>query len=113
MLICVFCIIINDVCICYYKHDCKNSIKSLAVSHEVVNFAHAFEHCSGFGAVGSAHVWGARGRWFESSNPDFNDIKGLIFNPFVFIDNVSYCEKSVHTVIILICKFNTVFHLNV
>ena len=25
---------------------------------------------SGFGAVGSAHVWGARGRWFESSNPD-------------------------------------------
>lgn len=24
----------------------------------------------GFGAVGSAHVWGARGRWFESSNPD-------------------------------------------
>ena len=26
--------------------------------------------CSGFSAVGSAHVWGARGRWFESSNPD-------------------------------------------
>lgn len=25
---------------------------------------------SGFSAVGSAHVWGARGRWFESSNPD-------------------------------------------
>lgn len=27
---------------------------------------------SGFSAVGSAHVWGARGRWFESSNPDIN-----------------------------------------
>ena len=27
---------------------------------------------SGFSAVGSAHVWGARGRWFESSNPDQN-----------------------------------------
>ena len=26
---------------------------------------------SGFSAVGSAHVWGARGRWFESSNPDW------------------------------------------
>ena len=25
---------------------------------------------SGLSAVGSAHVWGARGRWFESSNPD-------------------------------------------
>ena len=25
---------------------------------------------SEFSAVGSAHVWGARGRWFESSNPD-------------------------------------------
>ena len=28
---------------------------------------------SGFSAVGSAHVWGARGRWFESSNPDKNE----------------------------------------
>ena len=25
---------------------------------------------SGLSAVGSAHVWGARGRWFESSSPD-------------------------------------------
>ena len=28
---------------------------------------------SGFSAVGSAHVWGARGRWFESSNPDLKN----------------------------------------
>ena len=32
---------------------------------------------SGFGAVGSAHVWGARGRWFESSNPDIKDERSL------------------------------------
>ena len=30
---------------------------------------------SGFSAVGSAHVWGARGRWFESSNPDQKKIQ--------------------------------------
>ena len=32
---------------------------------------------SGFSAVGSAHVWGARGRWFESSNPDSIEDKEL------------------------------------
>ena len=45
----------------------KNLAENLAVSSEVATFAPA---SSGFGAVGSAHVWGARGRWFESSNPD-------------------------------------------
>ena len=33
------------------------------------------QHRSGFSAVGSAHVWGARGRWFESSNPDREKIQ--------------------------------------
>ena len=37
---------------------------------------------SGFSAVGSAHVWGARGRWFESSNPDKSVEKGQ--NPMGF-----------------------------
>ena len=41
----------------------------LVVSENMSTFALA---SSGFGAVGSAHVWGARGRWFESSNPDNN-----------------------------------------
>ena len=36
----------------------------------LLTFAPQNLHLSGFGAVGSAHVWGARGRWFESSNPD-------------------------------------------
>ena len=47
------------------------------MSGKVCNFAPAFDKKvsakqkgSGFSAVGSAHVWGARGRWFESSNPD-------------------------------------------
>ena len=48
------------------------------MSGKVCNFAPAFDENvsaklkkgSGFSAVGSAHVWGARGRWFESSNPD-------------------------------------------
>ncbi len=44
----------------------------------------------GFGAVGSAHVWGARGRWFESSNPDLTKradnrlIAALFSFPFYF-----------------------------
>ena len=50
----------------------------MVVSKKLRTFAPAFgdngrllvEFCSGFSAVGSAHVWGARGRWFESSNPD-------------------------------------------
>ena len=48
------------------------------MSRKVCNFAPAnltqgqllSKKGSGFSAVGSAHVWGARGRWFESSNPD-------------------------------------------
>ena len=39
---------------------------------------------SGFSAVGSAHVWGARGRWFESSNPDWRKGVGnqMVTTPF-------------------------------
>ena len=41
---------------------------------------------SGFSAVGSAHVWGARGRWFESSNPDLKiSLKRRIY-PISFND---------------------------
>ena len=41
---------------------------------------------SGFSAVGSAHVWGARGRWFESSNPDQKEEaeNRSIPSPFLF-----------------------------
>ena len=56
----------------------KKLLKNLVSSQKLCTFAPAFdkqrsvlsEKCSGFSAVGSAHVWGARGRWFESSNPD-------------------------------------------
>ena len=41
----------------------KNCVPLQAISRES-------QQGSGFSAVGSAHVWGARGRWFESSNPD-------------------------------------------
>ena len=46
----------------------------------------ARETGSGFSAVGSAHVWGARGRWFESSNPDQKEkeLKPLVPTPFFF-----------------------------
>ena len=42
--------------------------------------------CSGFSAVGSAHVWGARGRWFESSNPDsiYNERKDELHLSFFY-----------------------------
>ena len=56
----------------------KKLLKNLVSSQKLCTFAPAFDKievgakqkCSGFSAVGSAHVWGARGRWFESSNPD-------------------------------------------
>ena len=53
--------------------------------------------CSGFSAVGSAHVWGARGRWFESSNPDENEDKGLVFSPLRFVGGVLVGEISAMT----------------
>ena len=41
---------------------------------------------SGFSAVGSAHVWGARGRWFESSNPDRSEgVETKVSAPFLFV----------------------------
>ena len=45
------------------------------MSIKLRNFATAKRKGSGFSAVGSAHVWGARGRWFESSNPDQKKIQ--------------------------------------
>ena len=51
----------------------KKLPRNLEMSTEVCNFAPAKCNGSGFSAVGSAHVWGARGRWFESSNPDQNN----------------------------------------
>ena len=48
----------------------KNAIKILPLSIYCLPLHTLKRQCSGFSAVGSAHVWGARGRWFESSNPD-------------------------------------------
>ena len=48
------------------------------MSIKLRNFATAKQKGSGFSAVGSAHVWGARGRWFESSNPDKKESKPLL-----------------------------------
>ncbi len=72
----------------------KNILKCLVFPHLFSTFALAFKHCSGFGAVGSAHVWGARGRWFESSNPDRKERKGLMINPFRFVVDIRVGEKS-------------------
>ena len=48
---------------------CKKWVENLRVSTRLT------AKRSGFSAVGSAHVWGARGRWFESSNPDQKKIQ--------------------------------------
>ena len=50
---------------------------------------------SGCSAVGSAHVWGARGRQFESGHPDDLQAKGLIFSPFRLVGGQEVGEKSV------------------
>ncbi len=44
---------------------------------------------SGFSAVGSAHVWGARGRWFESSNPDRKKGNVLIIKQLPFFRKIN------------------------
>ena len=61
-------------------------------------------NCSGFSAVGSAHVWGARGRWFESSNPDRKEWKGLIINPFLLVGGFLLGEKSGQSNIFIYCN---------
>ena len=64
----------------------KNAIKILPLSIYCLPLHTLKRQCSGFSAVGSAHVWGARGRWFESSNPDIT--KGVaaarFATPFCF-----------------------------
>ena len=55
-------------------------------SKKLCTFAFAFASISsGFSAVGSAHVWGARGRWFESSNPDQKKIQTADYQQFGFL----------------------------
>ena len=76
----------------------KKLLKNLVSSQKLCTFAPAFdkqrsvlsEKCSGFSAVGSAHVWGARGRWFESSNPDQKRIQTADYQWFGFF----LCSKS-------------------
>ena len=70
----------------------KKLLKNLVSSQKLCTFALAFDKqrsvlskkCSGFSAVGSAHVWGARGRWFESSNPDRKKVQAADYQWFGF-----------------------------
>ena len=63
--------------------------KNLVISKNSSTFAVrnderlVFARKSGFSSVGRVHVWGARGRWFESSNPDIKR-KGISLS-FLFI----------------------------
>ena len=44
---------------------------------------------SGCGAVGSALAWGVRGRWFESSHPDFKKL----YLYLIFIGDVAQLAR--------------------
>ena len=62
----------------------KSELSALGLHHHCTRIRRKvsgkhFFLLSGFSAVGSAHVWGARGRWFESSNPDFRVADGGLF----------------------------------
>ena len=57
----------------------------MQISNKLLTFASAKRKGSGFSAVGSAHVWGARGRWFESSNPDQMKIQTADCQQFGFL----------------------------
>ena len=54
---------------------------------------------SGFSAVGSAHVWGARGRWFESSNPDQERKRLRIKRFLVFFVFIGFLEVTLGDVV--------------
>ena len=54
---------------------------------------------SGFSAVGSAHVWGARGRWFESSNPDQKKIQITDTSGLDFFYSLSWCAFGVEIIV--------------
>ena len=68
----------------------KNNEINLHISSKLFTFAHRTTNKSGFGAVGSAHVWGARGRWFESSNPDsiYNERKDELHLSFFLFSRI-------------------------
>ena len=57
---------INIIKICFLE---KKRAINLAISPKYINFA-LRNLTTGCSAVGSAHVWGARGRQFESGHPD-------------------------------------------
>ena len=95
----------------FLKKKQKKLQENLVVSEKVCTFApaNAEKHCmkqgSGFSAVGSAHVWGARGRWFESSNPDQRKIQtsdnrkfGFLFYTLkkLFIHLCAFCQSFRH-----------------
>ena len=61
---------------------------------EIITVTLHSQNGTGFSAVGSAHVWGARGRWFESSNPDSKQDKRLIFNRLFAFMAQSVGQKS-------------------
>ena len=90
----------------YYKHG-KNSLENLVVSFNMTTFALTK---SGFGAVGSAHVWGARGRWFESSNPDIEEqsfgyqLITMIIKDFVLLFFIGELRQNMGSVLNLGCK---------
>ena len=102
--------------------------KNLVISKNSSTFAVrnderlVFARKSGFSSVGRVHVWGARGRWFESSHPDFykrdmissRDYVSLFFLIFPhsqasFSLLSHFLNKNAHSQgasIILICKQN-------
>ena len=81
----------------YLRYNIIFLAKNLHDSKKRCTFATAYKQGSGFSAVGSAHVWGARGRWFESSNPDQIEVQAAVYSSldFFFYSN-SFLQSVTH-----------------
>ena len=73
---------------------------------------------TGFSAVGSAHVWGARGRWFESSNPDTKARESKDSLAFCFCKlelSAPHTCKALHSKVhrhLVLCSYRLVSNLS-
>ena len=106
-----------------FRKKNKKLPENLADSEKVCTFAPAFDKtevgakqkCSGFSAVGSAHVWGARGRWFESSNPDRSEgvENKWVSAPFLFPKFQSILARVTEIVTKTITVMNAKFWITI
>ena len=70
-----------------YEYNLENTKYCHTFASQTRNRGQKGTGCS---AVGSAHVWGARGRKFESCHPDLRKSEAFLLRFFVVMDILDY-----------------------